>query len=71
MGEGDLKPSYRKNIYFAEEEISMHNAFNEEIHKDERFESLGKGDKKFSAVIKLFMKNYLKKRGREYDRQIQ
>jgi len=59
MPEGDLKPSYRKNIYFSEEEIPMLKTFENTISKEKHFESFGKGKKKFSAVIKFFMKSYL------------
>ena len=65
MEKSDLKPSYRKNIYFAEDELPMLKTFEIEIDKEKQFNSLGKGKKKFSAVIKLFMKSYLEEKESE------
>jgi len=61
----DLKPSYRKNIYFSEEELEMLKTFEKAIFKDKQLKDVGKGLNKFSAVIKILMKNYIKQKSDE------
>jgi len=58
--EGDLTPSYRLHIYFGEEDVSIANTFKSNISKDKRFEGLGKGKNKVSAVVKKLMNTYNK-----------
>ena len=58
--EDELTPSYRLHIYFGEDDVSTANTFKSNISKDKRFETLGKGKNKVSAVVKLLMGNYNK-----------